>query len=97
MGSDLGRAQTRVKKGEGAVERVLRRLPLGVDEVHGEDRVGEASVAMRVILARVDLDALEAVAELALEGVEALAGAERVAGEAHPQDADALFVNAPPE
>src|SRR6266511_3154353 len=67
-----------------------------VHQVHGEHRVSSSRDAVRVARRGVDLDALEAVAQLAAQGLEALRGAPLVPGKAQPQDGQPLACAKPP-
>src|SRR5262249_60451660 len=70
--------ETFAEEAEDPVERGPRRLSRGVDQIRGDHRVGGALEAVRVPGTRVDLDAFEGRPQLATQGLEACAGAERV-------------------
>jgi len=66
------------KEPQHAVERLLGRMPVVIDELLGEDTVGHSLDSPRIVGAGVDLDPLEPVAQLSSQRFETRAGADRV-------------------
>jgi hypothetical protein len=60
-------------------------VPGPIDQIVGQDRVGQAAQAVGVARRRVDLDGEEALAQERAQGGEALGGHQRIAGEAQAE------------
>ncbi len=75
------------EEGEGLIERGPGGRALLVDQVLGQHRVCHLGMPVGVARAGVDLHRNEGVTQLAAQRLEALGKAERVVGEAQPQEA----------
>ena len=74
----LSRSKPLFKESQHAVERLLGRMPIVVDELLDEDAVRHALDSPRIVGAGVDLDSLEPLAKLSAQRFETGPGADRV-------------------
>src|SRR5437762_3550831 len=83
--AEQGSQQAFAEEAYDAVEGGFGGVALFVDQVEGDDGVGGAREVVGIAGGGVELDGLEAIAELGAQALEALGRAEAVAGEAEAE------------